>query len=84
MSFSEFAEITQFTLGKDSGDEQNGIGPIGGGFDDVQRVDGKVFAEDGNGDGGAGFKKMVPVASEVFLVGQDGEGSGASGFVLTG
>src|ERR1700682_1661850 len=43
--FGEFAEVAQFGFCEDGGNEQDGVGAVRGGFDDVDSVNGEILAE---------------------------------------
>ena len=47
-------------------------------------MDGEIFAEDGEGDGGAGVLKIGQTALEERLVGEHAEGGGSAGLVGAG
>src|SRR5258708_2919403 len=75
---SEFAEATQFGLGEDGGDEQNRVGVVRGGFEDVDSVDGEVLAQDRKSGGCAGGGEVVEAALEVGRVSEHAERRGAA------
>lgn len=51
-------------LGQEGGDEENGVGVMGGCLDDVSFVEGQVFAQQGDGDGLAGGGEVLQSALE--------------------
>src|ERR1019366_8112655 len=79
-----FTEIAELAGGKDGGDQQDGIGAVSGGLENLRGVDGKVLAQDGQGYGGAGGLKMGQTALEERLVGEHAEGGGSAGLVGAG
>ena len=65
-------------------DQKNGVGAVGGGFDDVIFVEGEVLAQDWQRDRFAGGEEVGKAALKKMLVGEDGKRRRASGFVLVG
>ena len=78
------AEIANLARGEDGGDQQDGVGAVGRGFEDLRRVDGEILAQDGEGDGGAGAFEIGQAALEKCLVGEHAEGGGSARFVGAG
>lgn len=60
-------------------DEQDGVGSVRAGFDDLIFVDDEIFAEDGQGDRVTNLLNVLELALEEFFIGEatDGGGSGA-------
>ena len=79
-----FTEIAELVGGKNGGDQQDGIGAVSGGLENLRGVDGKVLAQDGQGYGGAGGFEMGEAALEERLVGEHAEGGGSAGLVGAG
>ena len=79
-----FAEIANLARGEDGGDQQDGIGAVGRGLEDLRRVDGEILAQDGEGYGGAGAFEIGQAALEKWLVGEHAEGGGSARFVGAG
>ena len=77
-----FAEIADFALGEDGRYKKDGVGAVGGGFEDLVAVDGEVLADGGEGRGGAGGGEVGEGALEEGAVGEDGEGGGASAGIV--
>ena len=71
------AEVANLARGEDGGDQQDGIGAVCRGLQDLRGVDGEILAQDGEGDGGAGGFEIGQAALEKCLVGEHAESAAA-------
>ena len=78
------AKIANLARGEDGGDQQDGIGAVGGGLENLRRVDGEILAEGGQGHGGAGGFEIGQAALEKRFVGEHAEGGRSAGFIGAG
>ncbi len=69
--------MAQLGIVQRGGDEQDGVGAVGAGLEDLVLVDDEVLAQSGERRGGRCQLEIAQTALEVGLVGEDGEG-GAS------
>lgn len=86
VDFAEDVEMLGVSGGGEAGeigvrqrgdDQQNGVGAMGAGFDDLVVVDDEVFAKAGDLRGCRGDFQVGEAALEEGRVGEDGEGGGA-------
>jgi hypothetical protein len=76
---SFFAEIDECCVGMGGDDEQDCVGAIGAGFEDLEGIEDEVFAEAGDVDDAGGLLQIGEGALKELLVGEDGEGGCAGG-----
>ena len=79
-----FAEIAEFAFGEDGGDQQNRVGPMRRGFDDLRGGDCKILAQRRKLDSGAGSFEIDELALEVRRIGEDGDRRGAAQLIGAG
>ncbi len=72
-------EGAQIGVGQCGDDEEDGIGVMGAGFDELILVDHEVFAQARDLDSGGGAIEIGEAALKVRLVGEDGESGGSAG-----
>ena len=79
-----FGEALQLGIGERGGDEQNGVGAMGAGFDDLVLVDHEVLAQAGQRRGSRGQLEVAQAALKVGLVGEHGKRGSSAGAIAAG
>lgn len=77
-------EASEFAVRERRGDEEDGVGVMGAGFDDLVFVHDEIFAEAGKLGGGGGEIEVGEAALEERLISEDRERGGAGGFEFVG
>ena len=77
-------EVLEIAVAERGRDEEDSVGTMGAGFDDLVLVDDEVLAEAGNFGCGRGDFEVLKAALEEGLVGEDREGCSAGVFEVRG
>jgi len=81
---SQFAKVAEFAGFEDSGDEEDSIRAMSSGLENLQAINGEIFAQNGQLGSGAGDFEIVQRALETRLVSEYREAGRAALFVLMG
>src|SRR6201996_4190671 len=72
-----FAERAQFRVSQRCHDQQDGVGSVGAGLDDLKRINHEVFAQTRDCGRGRRFTEIVERTLKEFFIGEDGKNCSA-------
>ena len=74
----EYTKASHLSDIKNGGDQQDGVGSVRGGFDDMEFVDREILAQNRNGDRGAGGFEIGETPLKKLFIGENTQGRGST------